>query len=34
MDEVPIPLRPVLTARYPSDDEILSDIERLLSQPT
>lgn len=30
MDEVPIPLRPVLTSHYPSDDEVLEAIMRRL----
>jgi formylmethanofuran dehydrogenase subunit B len=30
MDEIPIPLRPVLPARYPTDEQILCDIERAL----
>ena len=30
MDEVPIPLRPVLTSHYPSDDEVLGAIESRL----
>jgi formylmethanofuran dehydrogenase subunit B len=28
MDEIPIPLRAVLPARYPTDEQILGDIER------
>jgi hypothetical protein len=30
MDEIPIPLRAVLPARYPTDEHVLGDIERVL----
>jgi len=30
MDEVPLPLRPLLSARYPSDEEVLEQIQRRL----
>jgi formylmethanofuran dehydrogenase subunit B len=33
MDGVPVPLRAVLPARYPSDQEILHDIEKNLGEP-
>jgi formylmethanofuran dehydrogenase subunit B len=32
MDEIPIPLRAVLPARYPTDEHVLGDIERVLRQ--
>jgi formylmethanofuran dehydrogenase subunit B len=32
MDEIPIPLRAVLPARYPTDERLLGDIERVLRQ--
>jgi formylmethanofuran dehydrogenase subunit B len=34
MDEIPIPLRAVLPARYPTDEQVLSDIERAVQPGT
>jgi hypothetical protein len=31
MDEVPVPLRPFLPARYPSDEEVLTQIRDRLA---
>jgi formylmethanofuran dehydrogenase subunit B len=32
MDEVPVPLRPVVSSELPSDDEVLRSIQRLLPE--
>jgi formylmethanofuran dehydrogenase subunit B len=33
MDEIPIPLRPCLPAKYPSDHEVLAELQRRLAKP-